>query len=386
VQLPAPNTAISRSSRLAPALAIVALGLAAALAAATRIELAGHWQGLFLLAGKGARPLELKDDLFLGDGSRLLAGVSFSRVRTALGRSGARMRSGQPRLELDWDEASGSGVVRNHLAGGGELLTSFARYEDDQGKRPRGLFVGGALPDAAADVDAMDESGMSYRSASGWQHVWCNVNEGLGYVGGVSFPGGWRFLGSRVLIEDPQRVVLESSHDIDVGRGDTLRMDRFAYFRAGKPWFKLGIRIANAGERPVVFTYVYGDEPWVGEFGSAQGNVGWVNGQVVRTEAIVDPREHRWAGIIDEKSRTANFISWMGDGLPDRVFFGNGAGSIDLRPGQPLSSNEVFIGLEWEERTLQPGDHLSILLTIGRAEYPAEADVPLLPEGAGPPP
>jgi hypothetical protein len=385
VQLPAPNTAISRPSRLAPALAIVALGLAAALAAATRIELAGHWQGLFLLAGKGARPLELKDDLFLGDGSRLLAGVSFSRVRTALGRSGARMRSGQPRLELDWDEASGSGVVRNHLAGGGELLTSFARYEDDQGRTPRGLFVGGALPDVAAG-DAQNESGMSFRDARGWQHVWCNVNEGLLHGGAMSFPGAWRFLGSRVHIDDPDRVVLESAHEIGLGGGDLLRMDRFAYFRAGKPWFKLGIRIANAGDRPVQLSYAYGDEPWVGEFGSAQGNFGWVDGAVIRSEGVVDPREYRWAGVLDEETRIANFISWVGEAPPDRVYFGNAPGSQGLRPGRPLVSNEVFIGVEWLNRVIQPGEQVSILLAVGLAPFPPGADTPLLPEGAGPPP
>jgi hypothetical protein len=383
VQL-SPREAASRRARLGPPLALAALALAAGLAAATRIELAGHWQGLFLLAGRGPRPLELKDDLYLGDGSRLVAGVSFSRVRSALGRPGPP-RGGQPWLELEWDEASGSGVVRNHLAGGEELLTSFARYEDDDGNRPRGLFVGGALPDVAASTTDQNESGMSFRGAGGWQHVWCNVNEGLLHRGVMTYPGAWRFLGSRVHIEDRDRLVLESAHEIDLGGGDLLRMDRFAYFRAGKPWFKLGIRIANAGERPVLFSYAYGDEPWVGQFGSAEGNVGWVDGGIVRTEELIDPRDLRWAGVLDEETRIANFISWVGEAVPDRVYFGNEPGSKGLRLGQPLASNEVFIGLEWLNRVLQPGEQASMLLAIGLASLPPGAEVPVLPEGAGPP-
>lgn len=372
-------------------LGIAAVALAGLFLAVTRVDVSGRWFGLFLLRGREARPLVLKDDLFLGDGSRLIAGVSFSRLRRlVVGEGAARSAAGRPHLELDWDEAQGSGLVRSHLEGGRELVTVFSRFTDDWGRNSRGLFVGGALPDVAEADDTrgverrLNDSGMSVRDGGGWHHVWCNANEALldEANGRMTTPGQWRYLGSRVLIRDAERVVLESSHEIPV-TGGALRMDRFAYFRAGKPWVKLGVRILNAGEAPARFAWVYGDEPWVGDFGSAAGNVGWVKGMKVPIEADLDPASYRWAGIVDEKSDLANFVSWIGEALPDRVFFSNGP-TTTIR-GAPLSSNEVFVGLQWLGQRLAPGESRTYLLSLGLAEVPGPGAVPLLPEGAGPP-
>lgn len=379
----APALRGERRSRRA-VVAVVGLGVAAALAAATRLTIAGHWQGVFLLRGKGGVLLEVKDDLFLGDGSRLIGGVSFSRVRRLVSGSGDPA-PGTASLALEWDERAGSGLVRNRLGDGTELVTLFGRYEDSEGRTPQGLFVGGALPDVAADDRAQNESGVTYRDARGWHHVWCNVNEAIydHVQHRFAYPSEWRFLGSRALIRDPERVVLESSHEAVIG-GVPLRVDRFAYFRAGKPWFKLGIRVVNAGERDVHYTYVYGDEPWVGEFGSARGNVGWTAAGVVRVEGPVDLARHRWAGIVDEDSGVANFVSWVGADLPDQVFFSNRPGGQGAIPGAPLDSNEVFIGLRWDRRTLGPGEDRSMLLSFGLAAVDA-AGIPSIPPGAGPP-
>jgi hypothetical protein len=346
----------------------------------------GNWQGIFLLVAKEGVRLELKDDLFLGDGSRLLGGISFSRVRRAF-FGAAPVVSSVPWLELDWDYAAGRGIVRNHFADGTELVTLFSRYEDSQGNQPHGLFVGGALPDVSADARNQDESGMSYHDSRGWHHVWCNVNEGIrdDARGEMSFPGQWKFLGARVLIHDRDRVVIESSHELPFSTGP-VRMDRFAYFRAGKPWFKLGIRLVNAGDAPARYSYTYGDEPWVGHFGSSAGNVGWVRDAIVRTEGPLAPGGHRWAGMLDEPTGIADFVSWIGEDLPDVVYFANQPGLNLARTGAPLHSNEVFIGLEWLGRRLAPGDSSSMLLSLGLAQPPpSPGALPVLPEGAGPP-
>jgi hypothetical protein len=181
-------------------------------------------------------------------------------------------------------------------------------------------------------------------------------------------------------------VVIESSHEIRLARGP-VRMDRFAYFTAGESFFKLGIRFLNLGEQDVVYSYAYGDEPWVGTFGSAEGNVGWVEGGLVETEGSVDAREKRWAGVLDKKTGVANFAAWVGEDLPDLVYFSNRPGSF--RPASakiPLASDEVFIGLQWEERLLHPGESRSILLALGIAENDVARHLPRLPAGAGPPP
>jgi len=376
------TTRAAPTRRVGLVLSVGALGVAALLAAATDIRISGHWQGMFLLRGKEGLPLVVQDDVFLGDGSRLVAGFSFSRVRQVLA-SGAP-RQGRAWLELDWDDADGSGLVRNHLAEGTELVTDFSRYDDDEGKNPQGLFVGGALPEVAAGEE-QDESGMSFHDARGWHHVWCNVNELLMDLDSRRrwSPGSWTYLGARVLIRDPDRVVIESSHAIPV-LGGALRVDRFAYFAAGKPWFKLGIRVVNTGDRPVRYAYAYGDEPWVGHFGSSAGNVGWVRDGIIRVEVLIDARANRWAGILDEESGIADFIAWVGEVMPDRVYFANQPGSRFERLGQPLDSNAVFVGLEWLDQVLRPGEQRSYLISLGLAR-PDASGIPVLPEGAGPP-
>jgi hypothetical protein len=355
------------------------LALAGLLAAVTDFELSGRWHGVFLVRGKGGAPLVVKDDLLLGDGSRLLAGVSLSRLRSLLLPTASAARAS---LELDWSVAEGNGLVRSRFADGTELVTVFSRFDDDEGHEPRGLFVGGALPDVAASAQ-QDESGMSFRDGDGWHHIWCSANELLLDLpaGRSWYPGAWRYLGGRVLIQDSDRIVLESSHAVPLAAG-TLRVDRYAYFRAGLPWFKLGMRFTNAGEQPVRFAYAYGDEPWVGHFGSAAGNVGWLRDGIVRVEGPV-PRDGRFAGIFDEQSRLAAFAAWAADTAPDRAYFANQPGSRFRRLGQPLASNEVFVGLEWLDVALRPGESRSILLTLGMAK-PGASQVPSLPDGALP--
>lgn len=378
---PAPR-AVAPRPRLArgAALAALALALAGAALAATRIEIAGHWQGVFLLAPPpdGGR-LELKDDLFLGDGSRLIAGLSFSGVRRWL--NAGPLGPGEPWLEVSWDEAQGNGVVRNHLADGTELVTLFSRFQDSSGKVTHGLFLGGALPDVAADPGEQNQSGMAYRDARGWAHVWCNTNEAAwdpARLADPIYPSSWKFLGSKLLIDDPARVVIQSSHELAVA-GQPLQVERFAYFRAGSPWVRLGMRVLNAGDQPVPFSYAYGDEPWVGEFGSAKGNVGWTAGGIVRAEGQFDPAAGH-AGILDVDSGVANFVAWAGE-PPDLAYFANQPGLAVGGEGRPLASNEVFVGLEWGERLLAPGAQRTILLTLGLAPRGRDG-VPFLPQGA----
>jgi hypothetical protein len=364
--------------------AATGIALVGVLAAATDIEISGRWHGLFLLKGRSDAPLLLRDDLLLGDGSRRIAGVSFGGVRSLLESSPAA--GVLPRLELDWSEASGRGRIMNRLADGTELVTFFGRYEDDDGLHPQGLFVGGALPEAAGASSSADanESGMSFRDARGWHHVWCNVNELLRDDDGeVNWPPGrWTFLGSRVLIGNSERVVLESAHAIPV-EGGLLRITRYAYFRAGSPFFKLGVRVENSTERNVRFSYAYGDEPWVGHFGSSAGNIGFVPDSLVRVESPFDPTV-LWAGILDEQSGIAAFLAWPKTGLPTLGYFGNDSGFDKSLLGRPLDSNSVFIGLEWLGVTLAPGEGHTIQLAIGMARSSAPGAVPSLPPRAVP--
>lgn len=368
---------------------VSALAAAGLLLATTRIQVEGRWRGLFLLKAKDGRMLELKDDLYLGDGSRMVAGVSFSGLRRWLGATAAAPAPGEAALELDWDERTGRGMVRNVLGDGRELVTLLARFEDDVGGHPQGLWVGGALPEVASDAATQDQSGMALLDGGRWIHVWCNTNEALVDMDGpyqTIPPSSISFLGSRVLVHDARRVVLESNHEVTLRRG-RLRMDRFAYFQAGRPYFKLGIRLTALGPDPVTYAYLYGDEPWVGRFGTASGNVGWTERSLVPVEADVDPRANRWAGIADLKTGYANYLEWVGDDLPDDVYFANRAGPhARAEERRPLDSNEVFIGLQWVGRRLEPGEGRIMRLVIGLADRDPVTGKPRRPAALPTPP
>lgn len=356
---------------------IASLVLFVAIFATTQVSLKWHWYGLYVLRSTSGRPLEITDDLLLGEGPRVLFGASFAAIRDFL-KPDSDVR---PRLDHDWDADEGDGTITNRLADGEVVQTSFGRYVDSDNKTPHGLFVGGALAEVAATVQ-QNESGMSLHDARGWHHIWCNVNEGL-YVAELNrlvYPGEWKFEGSRMLVDATDRVVLRSEHQLTVG-GVELHMERYAYFKAGLPFFRLTVNVTNVGDRPAHVSYAYGDEPWVGEFGSSEGNVGWTVRGIVPIVAFVDPREAPYAGIADRKTGMANFVAWEGS-TPDVVYFSNHAGTpLGPEMGRPLTSNEIFIGLEWRDRTIEPGATFGVRLTLGVADS-GPTRLPGIPAGA----
>jgi hypothetical protein len=369
-------------------IAIVSLGLlafGAAGAAATRFEISGAWRGLYLLRSGEGRPFTLKDDLVLGDHPQLVASISFGRARRlARGDEPSAVPAvpGAPVLSLEWEERTGRGLVRNRLADGTLLVTMLGSYRDSDGREPQGLFVGGAVPEVSSDASAQNESGMAYRDARGWSHIWCNVNEGLeDGQGRASWPPSkWRFLGSRVLVRQPERVVLESDHELAL-TGGLLRVDRFATFVAGEPFFRLTIRLQNLGPGPVVLSYLYGDEPWLGHFGSSDGNIGWLPGALVRIAGSFDPAVGH-AGIFDERTGLSNFLAWEDEARPSVAYFSNHPGEFtDASRRQPLDSNEVFIGLEWGGLRLRPGEGKTIALAVGMGVIDSQTGRPALPRG-----
>jgi len=355
---------------------LLPLAIAGGLLATTRFALTGRLAGLYLLRSPAGRPLTLEDDLKLGEEERLLAGIDLGGLGTGPG-----LAAGPPRLDLAWDQADGSGVVTGLLPDGRLLETAFGRFLDDDGREVHGLFVGGARPEVIRAL-ALDESGQSVRDAAGWHHVWCTVNEALRVEGDGRLlrPPDWRLVGARAVLATPGQVVLESEHRVDAGAA-RLAMHRRATFQAGQPFFRLDVRFTNVGDAPVVVTYGYGDEPWVGRFGSADGNLGWLRDGFVDRAGRFATRVQRWGGIVDVKSGLANFLAWDAGG-PDLVYFNNHGGPPSpAEAGAPLASNEISIGLQWQRRRLEPGGALPIQLVVGLA-VPGPGGLPALPEGA----
>jgi hypothetical protein len=364
--------------------------LALSLVMLLRFDIKGHFEGIYLLRDLGGGTIRLADHLFVGEGKRLIWGLdlapgSLGRIRSLLSPG----PDGTSRLECDWAPHDGNGKVVNTLADGSQLVTYFGRYLDND-EQVHGLFVGGSQPDVAASgVNYnMNNSGMTYFDGRRWYHIWCNVNEGIGPAGDdvVLTPSRWRFLESRVVTRTPRQVTIISRHEAVVDRLP-VRIERTARFFAGEPYFILEIALTNGGERPLVYEYYYGDEPWVGFYGTSLGDTGWVADRLVNYEELLDTGRYSYAGIVDSGNRVigerpvytnlANFIEWTGPEPPLAYFANRG---VPPRPGSasPLESNERYIGLQWERR-LAPGATSVIKLAVGMATSDNRTGHPVKP-------
>lgn len=346
----------------------------------------GHLEGVYLLKGAAGHSLRIADDVYLGEEDVLIAGVNFAGVHNLLNMH----NHDRPHLEVEWNEADGTGYVSNYLGDNKVLMTNFSRYIDSEKQETHGLFIGGALPGALLEAHE-NNSGMSYFDGAGWSHIWCNTNEGIGStVSPHRYPPSfWRFLGSRVVSKSDERVVLSSEHEINVD-GVPLHMERTVEMTAGVPDLNLTVRIFNAGNGVGRYFYYYGDEPWLGDFGSARGDVGWIDGRLVEYEESIDPKTVSYAGMADYGSSAlgeghdyghiANFIAWLGPDKPDIVFFANQYdGSRDPRAHMILQGDGRAIGMYWGPRTLAQGEMQTFKLAIGMAERNPVTGLPQIP-------
>jgi hypothetical protein len=343
---------------------VLPLAVAGGLLASTRLSITGRFRGLYLRHAAAGRPLILQDDLRLGEEERLLVGLDFGR----LGRWLRGPPPGGPGLEVEFDEVDGSGMVTVALPGGRTLETAFGRFLHDDDREVHGLFVGGGRAEILHQR-ALDESGVSLHDAAGWHHVWCTVNEAVWVAAERRLldPPDWQLVAARLVQATPAQAVLESEHRVATAQA-RLAMHRRATFRAGQPFFALDVRITNVGAAPVELTYGYGDEPWVGRFGSAEGNVGWVREGVVPVAARLDPLREGWGGIVDTRTGLANLLAWAAT-PPDLAYFNNHGGPpTAAEAGRPLASNEITVGLEWQRRRLPPGGALAVRLLVGLAD------------------
>jgi hypothetical protein len=354
-------------------------------------NITGHFEGLYLLHEKGKDHFEVTDHLFVGKGEHVVYGTNlktdwFKFFAALLPKHSEH----EAHLHLDWSPKDGSGYVSNQLPDGTSLVTYFGRYLDGD-KEVHGLFVGGGLPDTVVtNVNYnMNNSGMTFYNGKTWYHIWCSVNEGIDFAepAPALTPSRWKFLGSRVVSRSNDHVVIESSHEVKEG-ASLARIDRRASFTAGEPYFSLEIRISNISEAPVHYHYTYGDEPWVGYYGTALGDVGWVKDRLITHEESIDSARYSYAGMADLGNRAigerpvytnlANFIEWLGDDRP-HVYFSNDTDTPENHPTKaPLESNERFIGLVWD-KALPPGSSQTIRLNIGMAYFNPKSGIPEKP-------
>ncbi|TAN44947.1 MAG: hypothetical protein EPN22_04780 [Nitrospirae bacterium] len=375
---------------------IAGIGLVVLIVSAVFVDynLTGFLGGVFILEGQDGSIVEIKDDINPKDIDRLLFSLNvmplwelFLEFRSRIGTKNFML--------CDWNERQGNGYIIDHYPDGRKFFISFSRHKEDSGDVPSGLFVGGGLPRALTgnSQNTYNETGVAYFDGKRWYHIWCSVNESIASAlrpEAVFSPAQWKFLGSRLYERSAEQVTLWSGHEVRLDSG-LMRIDRFVFFHAGESYFTLLLKFSNVGGSDISYSYVYGDEPWLGDYGSSLGNVGWLEDGMVLYEAAIDPRKYNYAGFYDygnfligegnNFTRAANFIEWSGSGRPDLVYFSNTIGSFnDESKKVPLSSKDTrFLGLQWGPKVLKPQNSHSVVLAIGMAGHDAKLDFPVKP-------
>ena len=286
----------------------------------------------------------------------------------------AAVATESPYIDSRYDAKYGKGIIKQFRPDGSRLELSLARY-DEFGVHPHGIIIGGDFPPGDLDsAQGREGSGMALYDGKDWIHLWCSANEGIAVSGGglVYEPHKWQYVSGKTVKKTLSEVIFESTHRV-IMAGTEVLITRRLGLKAEDDFVTLSISVTNSGGRPLLYDYAYGDEPWVGKFGSSIGDVGWYPGGWVDEERYVDPEIHNIAGFADignrragdpgEYSGYANFIQWEGS-RPTMAYFSNDFHSV--RPGRPLSSRDNrILNIVWKNQKLEPGRTLEYRLHIG---------------------
>lgn len=357
-------------------------------------DITGDWEGLYVLVGPERR-LTVTDDLFPEDAKYLAGGITLSWFKKVVIVDNCDAASGSC-LNVAWNEKQGRGYVKNIYHDGSKLLINLSRFKNETGALSSGIFVGGGLPTGDPDslITNNDETGMTYFDGKRWNHIWCNVNEAICPASDpqkLIYPQEWEFLGSRVLGDRSNIITIVSEHRFVMDE-EPLKVEKYFFYEAGDKYFTLVTMVTNVGVKPVSFYYLYGDEPWVGHFGSSEGNVGWLQKRLVKTEEEIDSGTNNFAGLLDygndlagechNYTCMANFIEWDKPSKPDMVYYSNHSGKFTPSSGGkvPLCSNTSrFLGLQWGPRLLAPKQSFSFTLAVGMANKDPRTGLPVKP-------
>lgn len=370
---------------------IAIIGCSAFLFSKVAFQFSDDVDGFFLLKGEEGKWLELSDDLTPEDAPRLLYAMPLYPLKKIV--SGDKSASG---LDFRWNKKDGRGFIRNSWSDGRKLVINLARFRESNGKYPSGLFIGGGLPPNDPDYRYMNNeaTGMTYFDGKRWYHIWCNVNEGILSPSSPflpSYPSAWEFRGSWVRENDGKNLTLESRHRVSLA-GVPLDLNRVLFYTSGDRHVILTTVITNRGTAPTDIQYQYGDEPWIGNFGSSAGDIGWTEKELLLSEREIDARNNTFIGMFDYGNPlagethaftgVANYIEWVKEGGPDRVYVSNFFGGVLHGPKpMPLASptNRV-IGLQWGPMTLKPGESFSFTIAVGMADIDPKTGMPLKPQ------
>lgn len=357
----------------------------------------------YFIRDDGGR-IKVVNDLGFDQAHRLVFMIDFNCVFNLLDEIEAVFVN-KPLIELSWNNEKGEGIIKEFRPDGSKFLVVLSRFVKragiPDGASVKGLFIGGDLP--YGDVDAYNDrsrnnTGMAFYDGKRWYHIWCAINEGMILSDQDATeipPWGWNYLGSRVLKASSSEVVIESMHELGgITSGALpvgLLMKRTLYKRGGDDYVILKIEYSNTGTTPIIYTYSFGDEPWVGNFGTSKGNVGWADGVLYRRQGLVLTDKHKFAGYWDignddigeghNFTGYANFVEWVSH-PPDFVYFANNfTPDLDkLDSSLPLDSyDNRIINLLWLDEVLKPGESKTHTFALGMAGPDTSGKLPVKP-------
>lgn len=381
-------------NRLCTGVLVLLLAVSTLLAVKIKINFHNGFEGIFILKGEKGVWLEFCDDLFPEESQRLLWGKPLGYLKQ-VSSGEACSASDRPCTSYEWNEKAGRGFIKLAYPDGRKMIFNLGRFLDSEGKKVSGLFLGGGLPPSDPDYSLFDrnETGMSYYDGRRYYHIWCNANEGIIDASNRPIPpSNWQYLSSRVLESSANGVTFVSSHRVLVNNVP-VTVERILFYQTGNHFVTLVTTFRNTGSAPTSFSYSYGDEPWLGDYGSSAGNIGWLEDRLVLTEMDINTRQYSYAGMFDYGNplagehheyytRKANFIEWQPASRPDFAYFANQFGTtIKRAAGVPLASttNRV-IALHWGPDTLNPGQAFSFTIAVGMADNDPKTGLPVKPE------
>jgi len=345
-----------------------------------RFSFHGMPTGVYLLKGADRHLFELNDQLQLVDYERLIAKIEFEALFDRW-RSKDKAADGTPYLKYSWERKNGSGYLINFFPDSSRFLVCLGRFRDADNNPVRGIFVGGGLPRAHYENAALKtpETGVAYSDGRGWHHLWGSSAEALSSAAasaGPVNPGSWEFIGSKILFSTQYQLAIKSSHLIKLGQ-QPLRVDRYLNYHAGDRFFYLITRFTNPWSEPLTYHYSYKDDLRPATEHNEQIDLAG-NNYIGLSGYRYTPGEEPASGNM------ANFLSWQGGALPDSGYF-TSRPVIRLSPkGEKALEGTKSRGimLQWNSRTLLPGQSEVMILTIGMADNDRQTNAPRKPAAA----
>lgn len=351
-------------------------------------------EGLFFLKGENGPWLTLTDDLYPFESYRLLWSIKYPSLKHAKHSTGACTGSDKPCFYYEWNETTGRGFIKTSYPSGEKFIITLGRFISSNGNPVSGLFVGGGLP--VTDPDYKDgnnnELGMNYYDGSRFYHIWCNVNEGINDASGKGLlPSTWQFVSSRVLEASDSNLTIVSKHRTTVNNVP-VEIERTMFYEVGNKFITYNTVIKNPTALPTTLTYVYGDEPWLGNYYTfSKGNIGWDQRGLLLTETLIDVHKTSYVGLFDygnplageshSFTNKANFIEWDPLMPPDVAYVSNQFGKVAPPEEKiPLNSyNSRVVSLQWGPYILDPRSSLAFTIKVGMADNDPKTGMPRKP-------